>query len=37
MSFTYDYFISYAQEDNADGFVGAFVERLSASPAVLQS
>ena len=28
MSYQYDYFISYAQEDNADGFVEQFVERL---------
>lgn len=28
MSYKHDYFISYAQEDNADGFVGEFVERL---------
>ncbi len=32
MSYHYDFFISYAREDNADGFVGEFVERLVANP-----
>ena len=32
MSTNYDYFISYAREDNEDGFVDEFVERLVNNP-----
>ena len=28
MSYQYDYFVSYAQKDNEDGFVGQLVEQL---------
>ena len=32
MNYKYDYFISYAQEDVKDGFIGEFVERLAKNP-----
>ncbi|MDD3590571.1 MAG: toll/interleukin-1 receptor domain-containing protein [Thermoguttaceae bacterium] len=32
MNYKYDYFVSYAQEDVKDGFIGEFVERLAKNP-----
>lgn len=32
MSYQYDYFVSYAREDNGVGLVGEFVDRLVDSP-----
>ena len=32
MNYNYDYFISYAHKDNANGLVAQFVKRLKNSP-----